>query len=475
MSLSLPVAHLLPGFLYRCLDDSDWTMKSMVGDCLGLTGFEPSDLVDNKTISYRTLIHPDDDPHVRSEVDQARSALRPFELNYRIHHRSGVVRWVWERGEHVADDKGNLFIQGFIFDATERHGVDEELRRSQRLELLGRLTGSIAHEFNNVLSVILNFGGFAAESMDADSPPRLDLEEVLVAARRAVDLSERLLAFASPAEASPRLLDINQRVGQLYVTLRRLLPQKVDFANLLGSSAWSVWIDPHQFEQVLINLATNASEAMPSGGTLTIKTSNAVLGEDHPSGLPAGEYVHVSVSDTGKGMDEATRSRVFEPFFSTKPIRGTGLGLSVCAGIVRQAGGDILVTSQEDIGSTFSIYLPKASSERDSEQVLADLSGDHEVVVVVDDEPMIRALFKRILTRLGYTVLLAEDGQAAKRLVESFEGEIDLLITDLVMPELGGKDLADWFHGQFPDRPVLYMSGHRMDNDPSHVADTKGE
>lgn len=345
---------------------------------------------------------------------------------------------------------------------------EDELRHAQRLDAVGRLAGGIAHDFNNLLTVIISFGSFVMEALEPESPAADDMKEVLDAGRRAESLTRQLLAFSRRGSVEPRVLNINGVVTEIDKMLRRLLGEDIAFATVLDERLWNVTIDPGALEQVVVNLAVNARDAMPHGGKLTIETRNVEVDEVTAAAkgrdMPVGDYVMVALTDSGEGIPPEHRDKIFEPFFTTKPQgRGTGLGLSTCYGIVKQAEGYIWVYSELGRGTTFKIYLPRASTET-SPTVRTSLptrkTGRDRVVLLAEDDPSVRQATARALQRAGYAVLEADSGEAALALIEERSERIDLLITDVVMPGMTGRELAAAVCARHPELPVLYTSGY---------------
>lgn len=340
-------------------------------------------------------------------------------------------------------------------DVTERRQFEDRLRQSQKMEAVGRLAGGLAHDFNNVLTAVLGFGSLARESVDPTSPTREFLNEVLAAGERAGGLTRQLLAFARRQPLRVEVLDLNPVVRGLETMLKRLLGEDISFVTNLEEPLLSVKADPAQLEQVLVNLAVNARDAMPDGGTLSIETRNGTLDE-----IPA---VEVIVSDTGCGMDEAVRAHLFEPFFTTKEKgKGTGLGLATAYGIVSQGGGRITVVSEPGRGARFTVALP-AFSDRPSGRKASQPRlrvGKGETVLLVEDEPAVRRIARRSLESLGYRVIEAEDGLDGQRVAETFPDEIHLLVSDVVMPHLRGDELARRLVASRPSLRVLLASGY---------------
>jgi signal transduction histidine kinase len=346
------------------------------------------------------------------------------------------------------------------------HERDEQLRQSQKMEAIGRLAGGIAHDFNNLLTAISGHADFLLADIDRSDPRRDDAREIKKAATRAAALTGQLLAFSRRQIRQPKSLDLNTVISDLQKMLARLISEDIRVAMQLDEHLGTVHADPAQIEQVLLNLVVNASDAMPNGGTLSIATRNAQLDETHASrlGLSTGRYVILRVSDTGCGMDAATQARIFEPFFTTKEKgRGTGLGLSMVYAIVTSHGGMVTVDSTPEHGSIFMIYLPRhrAPAEAYTSGVYMQVAPNGtETVLLAEDEEGVRALTVRILERHGYTVLDAPNGRLALEVAAQHNGPIHLLLTDVVMPEIGGKQLADTLLSRRAEAQVLYISGY---------------
>jgi PAS domain S-box-containing protein len=347
-----------------------------------------------------------------------------------------------------------------------RDSLEQQLRQAQKLEAIGKLAGGVAHDFNNLLSIILGYGEDILSELPEDSPFREDLGEIQTAAQRAAELTRQLLLFSRQQVLEPRVLDLNEVVGGMHRMLGRLLGEQLELSIVPAGDLGNVRADRGSLEQVLMNLAVNARDAMPNGGRLTIETANVTIDEafvQQHLGSKPGNYVFLGVTDTGIGMDAETRRRIFEPFFSTKaPGKGTGLGLSTVLGIVQQAGGGIWVYSEPGHGTTFKVYLPRVDAAADSNSPLpppANLGGT-ETVLLVEDEQAVREVARRILERHGYTVLAAQSASDALLLGESHPSAIHLLLTDVVMPRMSGAELAERLLARRPELKVLYMSGY---------------
>ena len=359
-------------------------------------------------------------------------------------------------------------IAGLALQAGERRRLEEQLLQSQKLDAVGRLAGGVAHDFNNLLSAMLGYAEITQRSLAAEDPRRADLEEIRRAGRRAADLIHQLLAFARRQVIEPRVVSVNELIANMQKMLRRLIGADVELATSLAPDAEPVKVDPGQFEQVVMNLVVNARHAMPAGGKLMVTTGNVHFAPPRAAeaGVAPGPFVRVSVSDTGVGMSAETMSRVFEPFFTTKePGQGTGLGLATCYGIVKQANGHIAVTSEVGCGTTFEIYLPVAD-ERPAQAPAAEeeaAPSGTETLLLVEDEEQVRAMATRLLGAQGYEVLAAGDPDQALAIVRDHSGSIHLMITDVVLPRMSGRVLAQRVMEARPETRVLYISGYAGD------------
>uniref|UniRef100_Q01NK6 histidine kinase n=1 Tax=Solibacter usitatus (strain Ellin6076) TaxID=234267 RepID=Q01NK6_SOLUE len=349
----------------------------------------------------------------------------------------------------------------------EHQALEAQLIQSQKMEAIGRLAGGVAHDFNNLLTVILGYTEMLREHLEEDAVALEFGDEIHLAAHRASDLTNQLLAFSRRQMSIPRVVSLNDVVNQIEKMLRRIIGEDIRLETLLTDSIQPVKVDPTHIQQVIMNLAVNARDAMPTGGTLIIETANVELSAEYAGrhiGVEAGPYTLLAVSDTGTGMDDATKARLFEPFFTTKEQgKGTGLGLSIVYGIIKQSGGEILVYSEPGHGTAFKIYLPVATAIRETlapEMEERDVIPAAETVLLVEDEPQVRSLTRTMLTSRGYRVLEAASVSDALKIVAEQDRPIDLLLTDIVMPGMNGMDLAREAAAARPALRVLFMSGY---------------
>jgi PAS domain S-box-containing protein len=426
-------------------------------------GYQADDLCGEP---FLDIFHPDDTPmELMTEAD------RPGDREERVRRKDGQSLWVRLTISALRDASGTPrhFIV-IIEDVSERRRLEDRLRQSQKMEAIGQLAGGVAHDFNNLLTAILGYAQLVADALDPDDPKRRDVEEIVKAAERSAALTGQLLAFSRKQVLLPTILNLNALIENTSVMLRRLIGEHIDLTTRLAPDLAPVSADVTQIEQIVINLAVNARDAMPSGGRLTIETENTELDGTpgtHPATPEAGRYVMLVVSDTGVGMDAETQRRLFEPFFTTKePGLGTGLGLATVYGIVKQSGGFIWVYSEPGHGATFKVYLPASSGTVTATPRRTASVPKHEgteTILVVEDERAVRVMTRVILERSGYHVIEAATPDEARRLFREHAETIDLLITDVVMPGSHGPALYKQLVEHHGPLKVLYMSGYTDD------------
>ncbi|HWD00290.1 MAG TPA: PAS domain S-box protein [Candidatus Sulfopaludibacter sp.] len=359
-----------------------------------------------------------------------------------------------------------IFAIAFVSDISQRKLLEEQLMHAQKMEAVGRLAGGVAHDFNNMLTVISGYNRMILDELSPLDPLRGYAEEILKAADRAGALTNQLLAFSRRQIMKPRVINVNSVIEQTEKMLRRLIGEDVTLSFGLKPDVGNIRADPGHVEQAIMNLAVNARDAMPAGGRLTIETANANLDESYAKthmGVTPGDFVMIAVSDTGIGMDAETKRRIFEPFFTTKEKgKGTGLGLATVYGIIKQAGGDIWVYSEPNKGTTFKLYFPQVKDAVSDTPTTESESphGSNETILLVEDEKAVRELTVRMLQRLGYSVLVAASGAEALEISAAHSGRIALLLTDVVMPNMSGRQMADLLVQTRPDIKVIYLSGY---------------
>ena len=457
----------------------DWNLKTgrpiwddRATEMMGYTREE----VEQSLSFWKHLVHPEDWPRVSEAFNRHIQGRSPsYEAEYRVRTKSGEWRWVLSRGKAVVYDTDGkpLRMMGTNLDITKRKADEQEreylrvqLAQSQKMEAIGTLAGGIAHDFNNLLTVILGFSELLLIGKDERDPSYADLQKIRGAARSGADLVRSILAFSRKSEISPRPINLNHEIETIKTLLRRTVPKMIDISLVLSPDLAKVNADPTQIEQILMNLAVNAKDAMPDGGKFSVGTANATLDDEYCAthvGAKPGDYAPLTVSDSGHGMDRETLQHIFEPFYTTKEIgRGTGLGLAMVYGIVQQNQGYITCDSEPGVGTTFKIYLPVIPMEAELEirSEMPAVAPGTETILMVDDEELVRDLGKRILDRSGYTVVTAVNGKDALDMYKEKGDKISLVILDLVMPQMGGKECAQELLKLNPQAKVLVASGY---------------
>ena len=426
-------------------------------------------------------VHPEDRNSVQSTFDVAIKGEPIGEFHYRVIRKDGGVRWWTSRARTVFDPGGTpVRIIGFVADITERKHLEDQMRHSLKLEAIGRLAGGVAHDFNNLLTVITGYAETLVAALDPADPKLADVIEIRRAAERAAHLTQQLLAFSRKQVLRPEVVDANEIVRDVSGMVGRLLGGRIDLQVALGNAPKTITADRGQIEQVLLNLAVNARDAMPEGGVLELKTRIVDINErdaEHLYPIRTGRYVLMSVRDSGIGMTAEVKARAFEPFFTTKgPGEGTGIGLATVYGIVKQSGGFIFIESESGQGTTFDVYLPhtEAPVRDDREEPPDRPPREASTVLLVDDYRRVRDLARKVLTRQGYRVLTASSGDEAVQVARQFDGTIDVLVSDIVMPGISGPDLARQLQELRPELATVFMSGYTGDTLESLGLDRHG-
>ncbi|HEU4828074.1 MAG TPA: MASE1 domain-containing protein [Gemmatimonadales bacterium] len=463
LRLALDAARL--GIWYWSVDTNTLTWDANLRRIYGLD--EDVDIASYEDFIER--VHPDDRVRVGGAVAQALENGRELDYEFRIVQPNGAVRWIADQGRVVRNGSGAVSgMTGVCHDVTERRVADERLQAAHRMDSVGRLAGGVAHEANNQMSVVLGAAHFLLRRPDLDETARSDLRHISAAAERTAAVTAQLLAFSRRQLLKPVSIDLTDAVRQWEGILRRVMGEDCTVVLHVAEGLEPVRADLGQLQQVLLNLALNARDAMPRGGTITIETFAAELGEPDARRHPAteirhGRYVGLAVSDTGSGMDQATLGQAFEPFFTTKAIgHGTGLGLATVYGIIKQSGGYVWAYSEPGMGSVFKVYLPVESAAANSPERPAPprARGSGEMVLVIEDDAMVRTMTRRALEEAGYGVAEAEDGAAGLRMLRASPVPVVAVLSDLVMPGMSGPELALEVAALRPGTPVLFTSGY---------------
>ena len=431
-----------------------------------LLGFSPTEWVADPEAWIESL-HSDDRGRVLAEEAHSQQTGEPFRSQYRMVKRDGRIVWCRDEASVMTEQSGERKVMlGVIHDITHHRQLEEQLRQAHKMEAVGRLAGGIAHDFNNLLTIIKGFSELMLERAGRDETLVRNATQIGKAADKASSLTAQLLAFSRMQVLRPSSLDLNTVVGEMAKMLRRILGEHMNLDTVVDTSLGAVRADQSQIEQVILNLVINARDAMPKGGKITIETANVSLDELYArrrTGVEPGQYVMMAVSDTGSGMDAETQAQIFEPFFTTKGLgKGTGLGLATVYGIVKQSGGWIWVYSEPGRGTTFKVYLPQVDHPirpTHHNKAVCDRLQGTETILLAEDQDGIRELASEFLKRSGYTILEAKDGSDALRMAEGYPDEIDLLVTDVAMPNIDGPELADRLAVLRPHMKIIFMSG----------------
>ena len=465
----LVVAHANQGILIA----QDGVIKFSNPKLSEISGYSQEELFSKP---FTEFIYPDDSQMVvENHLKRLQGIELPHIYDFRILDKEGNIKWL-EINVALINWEGKPATLNFLTDITERKRTEEEMktlqeqfRHSQKMEAIGRLAGGIAHDFNNLLTIIKGYSQLSLHELKEENPLKGNLEEINRASEKASDLTRQLLNFSRSQMMEMKVVDLNTLLRNLDKMLRRVIGEDVELITCLADDLGRIKVDPGQIEQVIMNLVVNAKDAIPSGGKLAIETANVELDETYARshiGVKPGHHVMLLVSDTGMGMGSEVKKKIFEPFFTTKEKnKGTGLGLSTVYGIVKQSGGDIWVYSEPGYGTTFKIYFPRVDEPQDIEGVKENgveegLPHGDETILVVEDDEEVRKITGRILRMQGYRVLEASNGGDVFSVCDQHEGPFHLMITDVVMPEMKGPELAKRLSSSYPEMKVIYMSGY---------------
>ncbi len=464
------MADSVPGVVYQYSLDKEGVQKFLFMSAFAqsLFGVSANAIVDDFNVLWNLILPEDIDALVRS-IQVSAETLKPWTCEFRVKDTQGKLKYI--QGDSVPEkpqSDGTIIWNGVLSDITPRKLLEQQLMQSQKMEAVGSLAGGVAHDFNNLLTVINGYADLIARQLKPDDLMRTKIEEIQKAGGRAAGLTAQLLAFSRRQVVQAEVVDLNEQIVDMDQMLRRLITEQIELVTLQATDLGRVKIDPNQFQQIVMNLVVNARDAMPKGGKITLETQNKNLFEDYISDqvkIPAGKYVVLAASDTGCGMSAEVKTRIFEPFFTTKEQgKGTGLGLATCYGIVQQANGYLYVHSVLNQGSTFKVYLPLIEEKGDAlpkEQTEDALPRGEETILLVEDESGLRNFAGELMRNLGYEVLEAENGEDALRAIkESQSKKIDLILTDVIMPRMGGKELVKQIKNLYPDIKILMMSGY---------------
>jgi two-component system, cell cycle sensor histidine kinase and response regulator CckA len=481
--LLVNLARLVPGVIYqyRLYPDGRSAFPYSSPGMALIYEVAPEDVQADATPVFGRL-HPDDYTMVASGIEASARTLETFYCEFRVVLPRQGLRWRWSQAQPQRMPDGGTLWHGIILDIHERKtaqlekaALELQLQQAQKMESVGRLAGGVAHDFNNMLGVILGNAEIALDRVPEGHPLREDLEEIRGAATRSADLTRQLLAFARRQAIAPKVLNLVDTVGGLVTMLQRLIGESVRLDWRPDAALWPVRMDPSQVDQVLANLCINARDAMDGSGHLTIAVGNASLDAAFCAAFGAvepGDYVRLSVTDTGSGMDEETQAHLFEPFFTTKAVgKGTGLGLATVYGIVKQNGGFVAVESVVGVGTVMTVYLPRHAGPAGRQGAAGPvglLRRGRETVLLVEDEPAMLAMTSTLLEGMGYTVIAAGSAEEALRVAADRASEIRVLLTDVVMPDMNGRDLATIIAARYPHVAVVFMSGYTADVIASH-------
>jgi PAS domain S-box-containing protein len=459
------LVNQIPAVVY--IGYPDWSLDCFDRKIEELTGYAKEDF-DSRRRTWLDLVFPEDIDKAKKRFRAAVKGDGSYVTEHRIRNKTGEVSWIQARNRIILDAAGKVeYISGVFFDITERKKMEDQLSKAQKMEVVGLLAGGVAHDFNNLLTAIMGYSDMIMMRLRQEDPLYPYVQEISKAAARGASLTHQLLAFSRKQILQPQVVNLNEVVLGMENMLRRLIGEDIDLLTSIDQELGFVKADPGQIEQIIMNLAVNAREAMPHGGNLTIETANVSLDQSYTRGhidVSPGPYVMLAMSDNGLGMDAGTISHIFEPFFTTKETgKGTGLGLATVYGIVKQSGGHIWVYSEPGQGTTFKIYLPRVEElpeEAKPKAAAPAFLGGNETILVVEDDAVLRELISTALRTYGFTVMEAEHGGEALLICEREQAPIHLMLTDVVMPQMSGSALAERLKQLHPEMKIIFMSGY---------------
>lgn len=469
----------IPGMVYRCANDRDWTISFVSEGCLKLTGYEPADLIQSTRISYNDLVHVEDRERIWNEVQHALARREPFTLQYRIVTVTGEVKTVQEHGQGIFAPDGEIVaLEGVITDISDQVRLEEQLRHSQKMESIGQLAGGVAHDFNNMLTAIIGSAEIIMMGLDEGHRLLKFADTITKAASKSAELVRKLLLFSRKAPHDMLPVDINQLLGETISMLERSIDKRIEIVTDITAPDAKIIGDAGQLDNAFLNMLLNARDAMPEGGTLRIATRHCHIDEFFARQIGfaviPGEYIEVTIADTGTGMTPDVLEHIFEPFFTTKDVgKGTGLGLAAAYGTFKEHGGTIRVYSEPEQGSTFKVFLPlgtTAAPPIEAPEVPVAIPNNR-TVLLADDEELLRQLGDTMLREMGLNVILACDGKEALEIFAEHCQEIDLVMLDVVMPVVSGRDAFRMMKEINPNIRVLFLSGYTRGNSVEDLMD----
>ena len=468
------IASRLPGMVYQFELSADGSMRfPYVSDAINDIYHISAEEAQNDITKIFDQTHPDDLEKLNNSIQESARTLTPLKLEYRICDQDGSVRWLFGNSIPEKTPRGGILWHGFLTDITRNKETDETLKRTQKMDALGKLTGGIAHDYNNMLGVVLGYADLLKEMLSEQPDLQNYADQIIHASERGAKLTSKLLSFSRQKSSDEDVLDINLMLIEEQHMLEKTLTARIKLEYKLAENSWQVYLDESEFEDVILNLCINAMHAIENSGTITIETKNHIINSIDADSLELkpGEYLQLIISDTGHGMDQITKDKIFDPFYSTKGERGTGLGLSQVYGFIKRCAGAIKVESQLNHGTQFTLYFPRYSGEDKSKTTLKDndkkMLADNKTILVVDDESQLLNLASEILSRYGYKVICAQHANEALKILET--ESIDILFSDVIMPDIDGYELAAITQEKYPNVKIQLASGFTGDHHTKYV------